>query len=115
MHTPEEQAWERSDLLEEVEVANVTDLRAMRRNCSIAITIRHPDVPEGVSIGTVYLEATPGRLLEALETHLPAFIRNLEARISVSRRSTLSPDSVWRAVYGADMAFEGLVRSGREW
>jgi hypothetical protein len=115
MHTPEEQAWDGGDLLEEIEVANVTDLRDMRRKCSLSITIRHPDVPEGVSLGTVYLEATPGLLLEALETHIPAFLRNLEARISASRRSSLPPDSVWRAVYGEGLAFEGLVRRGAKW
>jgi hypothetical protein len=115
MHNSENNPWGCDDLLEEVEVANVTDLRAMRRQCSVSITIRHPDLPEGISLGTVYLEGTAGLLLEALETHIPAFLRNLEARISTTRRSALSPDSVWRAVYGEGMAFEGLVRRGRQW
>jgi len=91
MHTTEEQAWERDDLFQEITVANVADLRNLRRNIALSLTVRHPDIPEGVSIGTVYLQAGLRHFWEALAFELPAFLRDLEARVSEARSTALSP------------------------
>lgn len=109
MHTPEEQQGSGNDLFEEITVANVEDLRAVRRNCAVSITVRHPDIPAGISFGTFYLEGTPRRLFKALEASIPDFISDLETGISEAGSATLSPVVFWHPVYGAVVAFEGLV------
>lgn len=111
MFTPEEQPRDSGDLLEEVEVANVTDLRAMRRQCALTLTVRHPDVPEGISLGTFYLAATVGCVLKEIEAHFPAFLSDLETRISEPGSAALSPYRFWSPVLGAPVAGESVVRS----
>lgn len=113
MHSPEEQKVDRDDLFEEIAVANVADLRQVRRQCAVTITIRHPDIPAGISYGTFYFSATPQRVFEALEAHLPAILRNLETGVPKKRRAALPHAGVRRTVYSEAMGGEKLVRNSK--
>jgi hypothetical protein len=114
MHTTEEQAWGSNDLLEEVTVANVADLRAVRRQCAITITIRHPDIPAGVSFGTFYLEGSLRRLFKALEEAIPEFVGSLETRVSEERSGAFSPTDLWGPLFSAPVGSEGVVPDSSE-
>jgi hypothetical protein len=109
MHTAEEQAWGSNDLLEEVTVANVADLRTVRRQCAVSIVVRHPDIPEGVSFGTYYVEGPLRRVLETLATSVPELFSSLEAGVPETRRAALPLDSFRRAIFGAPMGGESVV------
>lgn len=109
MHNADEQSGIGNDLFEEITVANVEDLRAVRRKCALSITIRHPDIPAGISFGTFYLEATPRLLFKALEASIPAFISDLETGVSEAGSATLPPLVFWDPIYGAVVAIEGVV------
>jgi hypothetical protein len=111
MHTTDEQAGDRGDLFEEITVANVEDLRNLQRRCTLTLTIRHPDVPAGISFGTFYLATTPQRILEAIEASFPQFLRDLETGVSEAGRAALSLDRVWNPVSGAPVGSEGVVRN----
>ena len=115
MHNPAEQAWDRDDLWEAITVANVADLRQAGRDCAITLSLRHPDIPEGFSHGTIYLHATPGLVWEAIETYLPSIISHMETRISDARRSTLPSGGDGRPVPRAAMVEPCLVCGSRQW
>jgi len=110
MHHPEEQAWDRSDLLEEITVANTEDFRNDRFRCSITVTVRHPDLPEGISSGTVYLPCTLPGILQATKAAISAIVSSVEAGVSEERSAALSPCRTRRSVYCEDVAVAGLVR-----
>lgn len=110
MHTPEEQQGQRDDLLEEITVANVADLRAVRRNCAISLIVRHSDLPFPLSYGTVYMAGSLDRVLEALAENVPEFIRDLEAGISDARGTTFPLADLLSAIFGPTMVGEGVVR-----
>lgn len=109
MFTPEEQPRDGGDLFEEITVANVEDLRQVRRNCALTITIRHPDIPAGISFGTFYLAATPNRVFEALEAYLPEFLRDLEIGVSEARSAALPLADFLGAIFGEGVVIEGVV------
>ena len=112
MHTPEEQAWERSDLQQEIEIENVEDHRTDRQRSTIEVLIRHPDLSEGISIGPWYLSGALERILEALQTNLPNLLIAMEAGIPEERRTPLSPTLFWRSVHSAGVVVEVVVSDG---
>jgi len=114
VHTPEEQAWDRSDLQQEVEVENVEAHRANRPRGTISISLCHPDISSVVSLGPWELPGSPSDILEAVETHLPDLLRNMEARIPEERRTAFPPVDFWSAILGAGMAVEILVSDCEE-
>lgn len=109
MHNSEEQQGLGSDLFEEVTVANVTDLRGMRRNCALTISFRHADLSVPISFGTFYVAASPGRVLEAFETHIPALLRDLETGVSEEGRAALSLADFLGSLFGEGVVVEGVV------
>jgi len=111
VHHPEEQAWERSDLYEEITVANTEDLRNVGWDSSITITVRHPDLPEGVSSGTVYLSRTLPGILQATKAAISAIVGSVEAGISEAGSAALSPRGARRSVHSARMAVPRVVRN----
>lgn len=114
MHTPEEQPRDGGDLFEEIQVANVADLRAMRRNCTITIVIRHSDLSRPVSYGTFYLAGSLGRILEALEENIPEFVSDMETGVSEERSAALSSADFLRAIFGSGVVVEGVVPDSEE-
>lgn len=114
MFTPEEQPRDGGDLFEEITVANVADLRAMRRNTAITITLRHADLPAGISFGTFYLAAPPNRVFKALEAYLPEFLRDLEAGVPEAGSATLSSIDFLRAIFGEGVVITGVVPGGEQ-
>lgn len=110
MHTTDEQAWDRSDLQQEVEVENVEDHRADRPRATIDLVIRHPDVSETISLGPWELSVSLGLILQTLETSLPDLLCDLEAGVPKTRRATLSRADIWRPVPREGMVIEVLVR-----
>jgi len=114
MHNPEEQAWDRSDLFEEVTVANTQDFRNDRLGSSITVTVRHPHLPEGVSSGTVYLPCTLPGILKATKAAVSAILRSVEAGISEEGSASLSPRRDGRSVYCEDVAVSRMVQCRRQ-
>lgn len=114
MHTTEEQAWDRSDLFEEITVANTEDFRNDRLGCSITVTVRHPDLPEGVSAGTVYLPITLPGILKATQAAVSAIIGSVEAGVSEERRAALSLGSDGRAFHRTRLAVPSVVPNSWE-
>lgn len=109
MHTADEQPRDGGDLFEEITVANVEDLRGMRRNCAITISFRHSDLSVPVSFGTFYVAATPGRVLKAFEAYLPAMLRDMEAGIPGEGSAAFSPVDFLRSLFGEGVVVAGLV------
>lgn len=110
MHDAEEQARYGDDILEEVTVANTEDFRNDRLGSSITITVRHPDLPEGVSQGTVYLPWSLPGVLEATKAAVSAILRSVETGISEAGRAPLSPGGNGRSVHSAAVAVPRVVR-----
>jgi hypothetical protein len=115
MHTPEEQSWDRSDLLEEVTVQNVADYRAMRQPSTLTVIIRHPHLSEAISLGPWDLHARLGHVLKTLEEDLPPLLRALEARVPTARRAPLSPVGDGSAVPCTCMVEPCVVCGGQQW
>lgn len=114
MHNAQEQAWDRSDLFEEITVANTADLRNDRWQSSITVTVRHPDLPSGVSAGTVYLPITLPGILQATKAAVSAIVGSVETGISEEGRASLSPSGTGRAVHSEDVAVPRVVRCRRQ-
>ena len=110
MHDAEEQARYGDDLLEEITVANTEDFRNDRLGCSITITVRHTDLPEGVSSGTVYLPCSLPGILQATKAAVSAILRSVEAGISEAGSATLSPGRNGSSVHRAPMVVPSVVR-----
>ena len=110
MHTPEEQAWDRSDLQQEIEVENVADYRAARPRGSFCIVIRHPDVSSSFSIGPFDVPGSSGSILEAIVAAIPELLRHLEVGIPEAGSAALSSNDFWRAVFGEELVESHLVR-----
>ena len=106
MHTADEQAWERSDLLEEITIANVEDLRNDGLESSITITIRHPDLPEGISAGRVYLPVSLAELLQAAGSAVSACKRSVEVGIPKAGSPTFPSVGLRRSLHSASMVVE---------
>lgn len=109
MHTPDEQAWNRSDIQQEVEVENVADYRSDRPRATIELVIRHVDVSEPISLGPWNVSGSLGSVLQTCETYLPAFLSDMEVRVPEARRATLPPNDLWRAVFSEGVAIEVVV------
>jgi len=113
VHTPEEQAWDRSDLFEEITIANTEDLRNVGWDSSITITVRHPHLPKGVSSGTVYLPRTLPGILEATKAAVSAIVRSVEAGISDEGSAALSPGGARRPIHSKRVAVPRVVRDSK--
>lgn len=114
MYDAGEQAFDRDDLFEEVTIANVADFRPVRQGCAIEVVIRHPDLSEGISIGTVYVAGTLGCVLEAVAQGVSAIIRSMEAGVPEARGATLPLADFWDTVSGPRVAKPGVVPSGEK-
>jgi len=110
MHTPDEQAWLRSDLQQEVEIENVEDYRADRQRGTFALVIRHPDVSSTFSVGPFDIPGSPDSILQAIIKALPELLRYLEIGIPDARRATLSSPGFWDAVYSEELVVAHMVR-----
>lgn len=114
MHTPDEQAWDRDDLFAEVTIENVEDNRSMRYSATITLALCHPDIPEDISLGTMYVRGTPRQLRKAFAEEVSTIIGALEAGISEARSATLSFTGDGSPLYRSPVARPGVVRSRRK-
>lgn len=73
------------------------------------VSIGDTDIPAFVSSGKLYLQAPLGLFFEAFAEDLPAFIRDMEIRISDARGTPFSLDSNGRPVSLAGLAIPSLV------
>jgi hypothetical protein len=110
VHNPEEQARYGDDVLEEITIANVEDFRNDRLERSIQFVIRHPDLPEGISAGCVYLPVSLPRILQASAAAISACVGSLETGVSEAGGAALPSNGVRRSVHSAGMVVAGLVR-----
>lgn len=110
MHTADEQAWERDDLFQEVQVENVEANRAMRYSATITLSICHPDISEDISLGTLYVRGTPRQLRKAFAEEVSTILGALEAGISEANGATLPSARARRAIHRAPVARAGVVR-----
>jgi len=109
-----EQAWDGGDLQHEVQVENVEGHGENRQRGAIIISLCHLDLSTAISLGPWELSGTPEQLLEACETHLPAFLRSMEARVPKTRSAALPSDDFWVALFKQGMVIEVLVSNSRE-
>lgn len=109
MHTPDEQAWDGGDLQYEIQVENVAEVRPNRPRCTIEVVVRHADVSEPISVGPWNVHGSLGGVLQAIETYLPEFLRDMEAGIPEARSTPLSLDDFWSAVFGEDVVIARVV------
>ena len=114
MHTPEEQAWDRDDLFQEVQVENVEDHRADRPRGTVTITLCHTDLSTALQFGPWVLHARPLDILQKIEKSLPAFLRDMEAGVPEERRSALPSNGFWSSLSREGMVVEVLVLDSEE-
>jgi len=114
VHTPDEQAWDRSDLQQEVEVENVADYRYLRHELALTISLCHPDISDAIPIGTIYLRGTLGQLRKALAEDVSRLLSDLEVGVSKARRASLSFTGDGCPVYRSRMVVPRVVRNSRK-
>ena len=93
-----------------------SDVEAFRKNRpggSFTVTIGNTDIPAFVSNGVLYLQAPLGLFFEAFAEDLPAFLRDMEIRISDARGATFSLDCHGAPVSLAGLAEPRVVRNRR--
>jgi hypothetical protein len=114
VHTPDEQAWDRDDLQQEIAEQNAPSVRAMRYSCAITIAICHPDISEDIPLGTVYVRGTPQQLRETFAEDVSEILRDLEIGISETWGTPLSFSRAGRAFYRSRLAIPRVVRHSRK-
>jgi hypothetical protein len=113
VHPTEEQKRGSDDLLAEITVENVEDHRADRPDAAIYVIIRHADISSDIPLGPWHLSGSLGSVIQTVETCLPSFLCDMEARVPKARRAALSSSGLWRALFGEGTAEPDLV-SDRE-
>lgn len=114
MHTPDEQAGTDSHVLEEESREDAAEDRHDRHILPYTVTIGDVDLPAFVSNGKLYVQATLTRIFEAFAEDLPAFVRDMEVRVSDSRGGALSLARDGRPVHGADVVSSLVGRDSAE-
>lgn len=109
MHTTDEQAWDRDDLFEEITIANVEDHRADRPGAIVELFIRHPNLSERVSVGTIGVSISLDSIVETMQAIIPDIFRALEIRVPEAGRSPLPPALFWRSLHSAGVVVEIVV------
>jgi hypothetical protein len=115
MHTPEEQAGCDSHVLTEESSADAAEDRADRHILPYTISIGDVDLPAFVSGGKLYVQATLTRIFEAFAEDLPAFIRDMEIRVSGPGGRTLPLTRDGRPVHGQELVIALLGGDSEEW
>jgi hypothetical protein len=95
-------------------VEDAAALRQDRQSGSFTVTIGNVDLPAYLSSGVLYLQAPLGLFIEAFAEDLPAFLRDMEVRISDARGAAFSLNCDGRPVSLAGLA-EPRVVSNRWW
>lgn len=103
MHTPDEQTGFDSHVLTEESREDVAEDRHDRHILPYTVTIGDVDLPAFVSNGKLYVQATLTRIFEAFIEDLPAFVGDMEIRVSDSRGRTLPLTRDGRTVHGEDL------------
>lgn len=103
MHTPDEQAGFDSHVLEEESREDAEEDRHDRHILPYTVSIGDVDLPAFVSNGRLYIQATLTRVFEAFAEDLPAFVRDMEVRVSGAGGRPLSLTSTGRPVHGEDL------------
>ena len=93
---------------------NAQTLRKDRSGGSFTVTIGDTDLPAFLSNGVLCIQAPVGLFFEAFAEDLPAFLRDMEVRISDSRGTSFSLNSDGRPVSLKGLA-EPRVVSNRRW
>jgi hypothetical protein len=97
-----------------VQIEDAAALRKDGRDGPFTVTIGDTDLPAFLSNGVLYLQAPLGLFFEAFAEDLPAFLRDMEIRISDSRGRPFSLNSDGRPVSREGLA-EPRVVSNRRW
>lgn len=112
MHTPEEQAWDRDDLFEEI-AHEIDEAYLDGRSVGIIkVAVRNFDLPATVSNGIIYVQIPFPFLLQTVAAGIPDGLRDLETRVSVTGGPALPPVGVRSPVPSKGMVIEGVVRNG---
>lgn len=93
-----------------------SDAEAFRKNQpggSFTVTIGNTDLPAHLSYGVLYIQAPLGLIFEAFAEDLPAWLRDMEVRISDSRGAPFSLNPDGRPVSLAGLAEPRVVRNRR--
>ena len=114
MHTPDEQAWDRDDLWDQI-AREVDEAFLENRPCGIVkVTVRDFDLPARLSNGKLYVQIPFGFLLEEIEAGVPERFRDMEIRVSIAGRATLPLAGLRRAFHRSRVAIKGVVPGGRK-
>jgi hypothetical protein len=92
---------------------NAQTLRKDRSGGSFTVTLGDTHIPAFLSNGVLYLQAPLGLFFEAFAEDLPAFLRDMEIRISDSRGTPFSLNSDGRPVSLAGLAEPSVVSNRR--
>jgi len=104
--------WAGNVVHEAFKEQNAPTLRVNRQSGALTVTIGNTDLPAFVSKGVLYIQAPLPLVFEAFAEDLPAFVSDMEVRVSGPRRRTLSLDRFGRPVSRATVAKSRVVRSG---
>jgi hypothetical protein len=96
------------------QVADAQTLREDRRGGSFTVTLGDTNLPAFLSNGVLYIQAPLGHIFQAFAEVLPAFLRDMEVRISDQRGTPFSLNSDGRPVSLQGLA-EPRVVSNRRW
>jgi hypothetical protein len=110
MHTPDEQAWARDDLLTEITIENVADVRSVRYVAAVTFAVCHPDIPEGIPLGAIYVSGSPRFIWQKLAKDVPEILSDLEIGVSVAWGAPLSPDRDGSSIFGKGLVVEDVVQ-----
>jgi hypothetical protein len=95
-------------------VEDAEALRKDRQSGTFKVTIGDVDLPAYLSNGVLFVQAPLGLFFEAFAEDLPAFLRDMEVRISDSWGTAFSLNCDGRPVSLAGLA-EPRVVSNRRW
>lgn len=106
--------WQGDIVHESESESHAPTLRSGGPSTPWQVTIGNVDLPAFFSNGLCYIQAPLPLVFEALAEDLPAFIRDMEIRVSNERGGTFSLDGNGRAVSGSWVAKPRVVRRGRK-
>lgn len=115
MHTTEGSARDDSLILETLSEQDASYLREDRPEGAITLTVGNLDIPAFVSDGRVYVEVPLSGFCETLEPSVSIRFSYLEAGVSDTWRTTLSPDDPRCALLGTWLALARMVFNREKW
>lgn len=101
----------RHALLKKESRAYVEAFRADSPDCTFTVVVGNTDLPSFISNGILYVQAPLPLIFEAFAEDLPAFVSDMEVRVSTKGGPAFSLDRDGRPIPSATVAEQGVVRN----